>query len=57
MLRVSEFLFVYLCVILQFLVPKEFVKKLKHLAGTILLQSLPPNISLLASSSSTAPCS
>lgn len=31
-LRVSKFLFVYFCVILQFVVPKEFVKKLKHLA-------------------------
>ena len=51
-LRVSEFLFVYLSVILQFLVPKEFVKKLKHLAGAILLWLLPPNISLPPSSSS-----
>lgn len=47
-LGVSEFLFVYLYVILQFLVPKEFVKKLKHLSGAILLWLLPPNIPLLS---------
>lgn len=50
-LRVSKFLFVYFCVILQFVVPKEFVKKLKHLARAILPWLLPPNLSLSAPSS------
>lgn len=49
-LRVSKFLFVYFCVILQFVVPKEFVKKLKHLARAILPWLLPPNLSLSAPS-------